>query len=122
MTDYERIRRSCLKRGELWEDPEFPATQASVFYHQTPPFQFVWKRPKVRKRSVTRSLFSLKKENLILLFQKARASDSCYKVPSSFFLSFFSLPILRFLLLPYSFLNFFTSLFTFTTLIFTFVT
>jgi len=48
MTDYERIRRSCLKRGELWEDPEFPATQASVFYHQTPPFQFVWKRPKVR--------------------------------------------------------------------------
>ena len=47
MTDYERIKRSCLKRGELWEDPEFPATQASVFYHQTPPFQFVWKRPKV---------------------------------------------------------------------------
>lgn len=46
MTDYERIRRSCLKRGELWEDPEFPATQTSVFYHQTPPFQFVWKRPK----------------------------------------------------------------------------
>ncbi|XP_066991588.1 calpain-C isoform X2 [Anabrus simplex] len=46
MTDYERIKRSCLKRGELWEDPEFPATQASVFYHQTPPFQFVWKRPK----------------------------------------------------------------------------
>jgi len=50
MTDYERIRRSCLKRGELWEDPEFPATQASVFYHQTPPFQFVWKRPKVREK------------------------------------------------------------------------
>ncbi|GLH12038.1 Uncharacterized protein GBIM_16706, partial [Gryllus bimaculatus] len=46
MTDYELIKRSCLKRGELWEDPEFPATQASVFYHQTPPFQFVWKRPK----------------------------------------------------------------------------
>jgi len=52
MTDYERIRRSCLKRGELWEDPEFPATQASVFYHQTPPFQFVWKRPKVRKNQL----------------------------------------------------------------------
>nr|CAD7454767.1 unnamed protein product [Timema tahoe] len=46
MTDYERIKRSCLKRGELWEDPDFPATQSSVFYHQTPPFQFVWKRPK----------------------------------------------------------------------------
>jgi len=47
MSEYERIKRSCLKRGELWEDPEFPATQASVFYHQTPPFQFQWKRPKV---------------------------------------------------------------------------
>ncbi|XP_063237464.1 calpain-C isoform X3 [Bacillus rossius redtenbacheri] len=46
MTDYERIKRACLKRGELWEDPDFPATQSSVFYHQTPPFQFVWKRPK----------------------------------------------------------------------------
>lgn len=48
MSEYERIKRSCLKRGELWEDPEFPATQASVFYHQTPPFQFQWKRPKVK--------------------------------------------------------------------------
>lgn len=47
MSEYERIRRACLKRGELWEDPDFPATQASVFYHQTPPFQFTWKRPKV---------------------------------------------------------------------------
>lgn len=48
MTDYERIKAGCLARGELWEDPDFPATQASVFYHQTPPFQFEWKRPKVR--------------------------------------------------------------------------
>ncbi|KAK6627292.1 hypothetical protein RUM44_009769 [Polyplax serrata] len=49
MTDYEKIKRSCLKRGELWEDPDFPATQSSVFYHQTPPFQFSWKRPKRSK-------------------------------------------------------------------------
>ncbi|KAL1518074.1 hypothetical protein ABEB36_001754 [Hypothenemus hampei] len=46
MSEYERIRRACLKRNELWEDPDFPATQASVFYHQTPPFQFTWIRPK----------------------------------------------------------------------------
>ncbi|KAE8750939.1 hypothetical protein FOCC_FOCC002367, partial [Frankliniella occidentalis] len=46
MTDYERLKRACIKRGELWEDPDFPATQTSVFYHQTPPFQFQWKRPK----------------------------------------------------------------------------
>ncbi|KAL0851764.1 hypothetical protein ABMA28_000076 [Loxostege sticticalis] len=46
MTDYERIKSGCLQRGELWEDPDFPATQSSVFYHQTPPFHFVWKRAK----------------------------------------------------------------------------
>ena len=47
-SEYERIRRQCLKRGELWEDTEFPTTQTSIFYHQSPPFQFVWKRPKVK--------------------------------------------------------------------------
>ncbi|CAH1170202.1 unnamed protein product [Phaedon cochleariae] len=46
MSEYERIKKACQKRGELWEDPDFSATQASVFYHQTPPFQFTWKRPK----------------------------------------------------------------------------
>ncbi|OXA62953.1 Calpain-C [Folsomia candida] len=45
-SDYERIKCICVKRGDLWEDPDFPAVQNSVFYHQTPPFQFVWKRPK----------------------------------------------------------------------------
>lgn len=47
-SDYEKIKSLCLKRGDLWEDPEFSAVQSSVFYHQTPPFQFVWKRPKVK--------------------------------------------------------------------------
>jgi len=44
-TDYENIVRHCLKTETLWEDPEFPAVQSSVFYHQTPPFTFQWKRP-----------------------------------------------------------------------------
>lgn len=59
MSEYERIKRSCLKRGELWEDPEFPATQTSVFYHQTPPFQFQWKRPKVKieTKKITNSIY-----------------------------------------------------------------
>ncbi|KAH6937678.1 hypothetical protein HPB50_003573 [Hyalomma asiaticum] len=30
----------------LFEDPDFPASQNSVFYHQTPPFKFTWLRPK----------------------------------------------------------------------------
>ena len=47
-SDYDNIVRHCLKNGTLWEDPEFPAVQSSVFYHQTPPFAFQWKRPHVR--------------------------------------------------------------------------
>ncbi|XP_055940429.1 calpain-C-like isoform X1 [Argiope bruennichi] len=46
MSIYERLKAGCLKKKELFEDPDFPASQASIFYHQTPPFQFVWKRPK----------------------------------------------------------------------------
>ena len=46
-SEFERLRESCLKKGELFEDPDFPAVQTSIFYHQKPPFSFVWKRPKV---------------------------------------------------------------------------
>ncbi|XP_045784098.1 calpain-C isoform X2 [Maniola jurtina] len=46
MTDYELIKAGCLQRRELWEDPDFPAVQPSVFYHQVPPFTFEWKRAK----------------------------------------------------------------------------
>ena len=45
--EYEAIVHHCIKTGELWEDPEFPAIQSSVFYHQTPPSNFQWKRPHV---------------------------------------------------------------------------
>ncbi len=42
---FSQIREQCLQSGQLFEDPEFPATDASVFYSQ--PRQFVWKRPSV---------------------------------------------------------------------------
>lgn len=41
---YERIRAECKKKNILWEDPDFQAVQTSVFYYQTPPFTFQWKR------------------------------------------------------------------------------
>ena len=44
---YEKIVKQLATKSQLWEDPEFPAVQSSVFYHQTPPFEFAWKRPKV---------------------------------------------------------------------------
>jgi len=46
-SEFERLRENSIAREELWQDPDFPATQSSVFYHQKPPFNFVWKRPKV---------------------------------------------------------------------------
>jgi len=46
MSEYDRIRRQCVKKGEMWEDTDFTTTQTSIFYHQSPPFQFTWKRPK----------------------------------------------------------------------------
>lgn len=62
MSEYERIRRACLKRGELWEDPDFSATQSSVFYHQTPPFQFTWKRPRVSYKNLSLLKFYKKQD------------------------------------------------------------
>lgn len=43
---FSRVVAACAERKELWQDPDFPATQTSVFYHQTPPFTFSWRRPK----------------------------------------------------------------------------
>lgn len=41
---YDRIKSDCKKRNIMWEDPDFQAVQTSVFYYQTPPFTFQWKR------------------------------------------------------------------------------
>lgn len=41
---YERIKSECKRKSILWEDPDFQAVQTSVFYYQTPPFTFQWKR------------------------------------------------------------------------------
>ncbi|XP_041986342.1 calpain-C [Aricia agestis] len=46
MSEYERIRGTLLQQRQLWEDPDFPAIQPSVFYHQVPPFRFEWRRPR----------------------------------------------------------------------------
>ncbi|CAK6442279.1 unnamed protein product [Pipistrellus nathusii] len=42
---FEQLRRECLQKGVLFEDPDFPATSASLFYSERPPIAFVWKRP-----------------------------------------------------------------------------
>lgn len=42
---YEAIKRECLRAGRLFEDPTFPASDASMFYSQPVPTGTKWKRP-----------------------------------------------------------------------------
>ncbi|KAK2881789.1 calpain-5-like isoform X1 [Channa argus] len=43
---YTDLKRSCIKNKTLFEDPEFPATNASLFYRKPPPGIVQWKRPR----------------------------------------------------------------------------
>ncbi|KAM6940481.1 calpain-9 [Xenentodon cancila] len=42
---FEELRQECLKKGVLFEDPDFPAKDSSLFFSQTVPVQIEWKRP-----------------------------------------------------------------------------
>ncbi|XP_060755059.1 calpain-9 [Neoarius graeffei] len=42
---YEQLRQECLQRNKLFEDPDFPAKDSSLFYSQSVPVSFEWKRP-----------------------------------------------------------------------------
>jgi calpain len=44
--DFLKIREQCLKDGTLFEDPEFPAEDSSVYLNRIPPQTLEWKRPK----------------------------------------------------------------------------
>ena len=46
---FAEIKKQCLAEGVLFEDPEFPAINTSIFYSQRPPRPFEWKRPPVSK-------------------------------------------------------------------------
>uniref|UniRef100_A0A4W6G6G3 Calpain 9 n=1 Tax=Lates calcarifer TaxID=8187 RepID=A0A4W6G6G3_LATCA len=42
---FEQLRQECLQKGVLFEDPDFPATDSSLFFSQSVPVQIQWKRP-----------------------------------------------------------------------------
>ncbi|KAK1803032.1 hypothetical protein P4O66_021568 [Electrophorus voltai] len=44
---YEQLWQDCLQRRKLFEDPDFPACDSSLFYSQSVPINFEWKRPGV---------------------------------------------------------------------------
>ncbi len=43
----DEIRANFKKTGELFVDKEFQAIESSLYYEETPPAKFEWKRPKV---------------------------------------------------------------------------
>ncbi|XP_017295028.1 calpain-9 [Kryptolebias marmoratus] len=42
---FEQLRHECLQKGVLFEDPDFPAADSSLYYSQSVPVQIEWKRP-----------------------------------------------------------------------------
>lgn len=47
---FEQLRQECAQKGVLFEDPDFPANNSSLFYSERPQIPFVWKRPGVSAR------------------------------------------------------------------------
>ncbi|CAB3360376.1 Hypothetical predicted protein [Cloeon dipterum] len=43
--DFQKLRDECLSSGTLFEDPEFPCTDSSIFFSRKPPRSFEWLRP-----------------------------------------------------------------------------
>ncbi|XP_021474339.2 calpain-5 [Oncorhynchus mykiss] len=43
---YSELKKECLEDKKLFEDPEFPVTNASLFYRKPPPGMVEWKRPR----------------------------------------------------------------------------
>lgn len=39
------LKKECLAQNRLFEDPEFPAQDSSLFFSQRPKMRFSWKRP-----------------------------------------------------------------------------
>ncbi|XP_044730408.1 calpain-B-like isoform X3 [Chrysoperla carnea] len=43
--DFHQLRDECLRRNILFEDPEFPPTDSSLYFSKRPDRYFEWKRP-----------------------------------------------------------------------------
>lgn len=43
--DYNALKKKCFETGKLFEDPEFPASDFSLFYSRRPDRKYDWLRP-----------------------------------------------------------------------------
>lgn len=51
---FEQLRSECLQKGVLFEDPDFPAIDSSLYYSQSVPVHIEWKRPTVSRAALAR--------------------------------------------------------------------
>lgn len=54
---FEQLRQECLQKGVLFEDPDFPATDSSLYFSQSVPVAIEWKRPTVRTLTTSNNTF-----------------------------------------------------------------
>lgn len=74
---YHELKRQCIQQRRLFEDPEFPASDESLFYQKAPRGKVEWKRPKVMSAHSpvmrcysyysTPTIFSMLKQLLVYL-------------------------------------------------------
>lgn len=57
--DYQKLREECLSTGTLFEDPEFPADDSSLYFSKRPDRYIEWKRPMVRNFMYTYNIIHI---------------------------------------------------------------
>lgn len=55
--DFNQIRQECLANGVLFEDPEFPATDSSLYFSRRPDRHVEWRRPMVKLYKKSQKIF-----------------------------------------------------------------
>lgn len=55
---YDKLKSLCVKEKKLFEDPEFPPEDKSLFFSRSPTEAVEWKRPKVCLNVLLQNMFS----------------------------------------------------------------
>ena len=58
---YEEIRDACVDQGVLWEDPDFPAEDSSIYFKDPPSVwpDIQWMRPSVSSTQILGALYTI---------------------------------------------------------------
>lgn len=82
---YEELHKKCLEKNILYEDPDFPPNETSLFYSQKVPIKFEWKRPRVSNAFAECLLLSV---NVCFFCKRGRKRREGNKLPMYFVRAF----------------------------------